>query len=281
MEEHRNRADGWKHAKLSGHENESKLEYLMQYDAATQQHFLERVGKAGHTITHVDVGGLCETDVPCVFAGEKTKSKTDMHIILDDGSKYNVSIKKSLAGQVYLISADRFMRGFEAQYKTTIPANVKRAISLFWGCTDDVPGIVDAYGTKPAYEKRKHRLVADTLNKYDSSLCQALLNWFKCNMREITEFCFSRGLAVNASDWANVVWYKNELGENAVDQIFVISDLCDKMQAVAETFTYYGRVGGGTTIQLPFGFVQWHSPTKKIPGDMQFHHKFKSIIESL
>lgn len=75
MEEHRNRADGWKHAKLSGHENESKLEYLMQYDAATQQHFLERVGKAGHTITHVDVGGLCETDVPCVFAGEKTKSK--------------------------------------------------------------------------------------------------------------------------------------------------------------------------------------------------------------
>ena len=80
-----------------------------------------------------------------------------MHIILDDGSKYNISIKKSLAGQVYLISADRFMRGFEAQYKSQIPANVKRAISLFWGCTDDVPSIVDAYGAKPAYEKRKHR----------------------------------------------------------------------------------------------------------------------------
>lgn len=280
MEEHRNRADGWKHAKLSGHENESKLEYLMQYDTATQQHFLERVGKAGCTITHVDVGGLCETDVPCVFAGEKTKSKTDMHIILDDGSKYNVSIKKSLAGQVYLISADRFMRGFESQYKTTIPANVKSAISLFWGCTDEVSGIIETYGTKPAYEKRKHRLVADTLNRYDSSLCAAMLNWFKNNMREITEFCFSRGLAINSSDWANVVWYKNELGENAVDQIFVISDLCDKMQAVAESFTYYGKVGGGTTIQLPFGFVQWHSPTKKIPGDMQFHHKFKSITES-
>ena len=72
MEGHRNRADGWKHAKLSGHENESKLEYLMQHDAATQQHFLECVGKLGHTIIYVDVGGLCETDVPCVFAGEKT-----------------------------------------------------------------------------------------------------------------------------------------------------------------------------------------------------------------
>ena len=29
------------------------------------------------------------------------------------------------------------------------------------------------------------------------------------------------------------------------------------------------------------GNLIWHSPTKKIPGDMQFHHKFKSIIQSL
>lgn len=277
MEEHRDRAHGWKYAKLTGHENESKLEYLMQHDLTTQAHFLTRIGKFGHRITHVDVGGLCEKDVPCVFTGEKTKSKTDMHIILDDGSKYNISIKKSLSGQVYLISADRFMRGYEAQYKTTIPVNVKRAIALFWGCTDDVTALVDAYGTKPAYERRKHRLVAATLDKYDSSLGNALLNWFKSNMREITEFCFSRGLATNESDWANVIWYKNELGENAVDQIFVISDLCEKMQAAAEVSTFYGKVGGGTTIQLPFGFVQWHSPTKKIPGDMQFHHKFRCI----
>lgn len=281
MEEHRNRADGWKYAKLSGHENEVRLEHLMQYDGTTQQHFLERVGKAGHTIVHVDVGGRCETDVPCVFVGEKTKSKTDMHIVLDDGSKYNISIKKSLVGQVYLISADRFMRGFEAQYKTSIPEKVKRAIALFWGCTDEVPALVDIHGVKPAYEKRKHRLVADTLNKYDNSLYTALINWFKSNMREITEFCFSRGLASNEADWANVVWYKNELGENAVDQIFVISDLCDKMQAVAEAFTFYGRIGGGTTIQLPFGFVQWHSPSKRIPGEMQFHHRLKSIKRAL
>ena len=41
--------------------------------------------------------------------------------------------------------------------------------------------------------------------------------------------------------------------------------------------TEYGNVGGGTTIQLPFGFVQWHSPTKKIPGDMQFHHNHEKI----
>lgn len=281
MEGHRNRAAGWKHAKLSGHENETKLEYLMQYDIATQEHFLSRIGKAGHTITHVKVGGLCEKDVPCVFTGEQTKSKTDMRIVLDDGSEYNVSIKKSLAGQVYLISADRFVRGYEAQYKTTIPDNVKRAIALYWGCTDEISNLIEVYGTQPAYEKRKHRLVANTLAKYDISLNLVLLDWFKNHMREITEFCFSRGLAANKSDWANVIWYKNELGENSIDQIFVINDLCDKMQSAAKTSTFYGKVGGGTTIQLPFGFVQWHSPTKKIPGDMQFHHKFKSISNSI
>lgn len=277
MAEHRDRASGWQHAKRSGHENESRLEYLMQHDAATQQYFLERVGKEDCTITHVEVGGLCEKDVPCVFPHEKTKSKTDMYVELDDGSTFNVSIKKSLSGQVYLISADRFVRGFEAQYDVEIPAEVKRAIALFWGTTDDVDIIISDCGTKTTYERRKHRLVATTLQKYDEKLYDALLCWFKDNIGVIADFCFSRGLALNSSDWADVVWYKNGLGENEVDEIYLISELCEQVEAAAESATFYGKVGGGTTIQLPFGFVQWHSPTKKIPGDMQFHHKYKNI----
>lgn len=278
-DEHRNRASGWKHAKLTGHENESILENLMLNDNETQNDFLEKVGKLGHKITHVDVGGLCEKDVPCIFDGEKTKSKTDMHIILDDGSKYNVSIKKSLAGQVYLINAARFMNGFEIQYNTTIPDSVKRAIKLFWGYSDDVPQIVELYGTQKPYETRKHRLVGDTLKKYDYKLYEALLTWFKQNIANIADFCFSRGLAKNESDWANVVWYRNELGENDVDDIFYLPSLYEKFKKCAETETTYGKIGGGTTIQLPFGFVQWHSPTKKIPGDMQFHHKYILVKE--
>ena len=43
----------------------------------------------------------------------------------------------------------------------------------------------------------------------------------------------------------------------------------------------YGNKTGGSTIQLPFGMVQWHSPTKKIPGDMQFHHSYEKIMELL
>ena len=33
----------------------------------------------------------------------------------------------------------------------------------------------------------------------------------------------------------------------------------------------YGNNNGGTTIQLPFGFVQWHK------GQMQFHHSYEKI----
>ena len=276
-EEHRDRAEGWKHAKLSGHENESKLESLMESNHDIQQFFLDKIGKPNCKITHVDVGGLFETNVPCIFDGETTKSKTDMHVVLSDGSKYNISIKKSLAGQVYLINANRFIKGFEIQYHTTIPSNVKRAIMLFWGYADDTESIVKAYGTKLDYETRKHRLVGDTLKKYDKSLYNALLDWFKDNAKNIADFCFSKGLAKNSSDWADIVWYRNLLGENQVNDIYFIDDMTSVLEKHARQNTEYGSVGGGTTIQLPFGFVQWHSPTKKIPGDMQFHHNHEKV----
>lgn len=85
--EKRDRVCGWKHAKITGHENESAIECLMETDKDYQNMFLKKVGKTGHTVTHIDVGGLYEKDVECIFPNKKTKSKTDMYICLDDGSK--------------------------------------------------------------------------------------------------------------------------------------------------------------------------------------------------
>lgn len=273
--EHRDRASGWKHAKLSGHENERLLEELVQSDIATQQRLLAAAHKENATIVDIDFGGLRETNVPSVF-GDTTKSKTDMHLYLSDGSRVNVSIKKSTGGQVYLIGADRFIRGFEMQYGLKIPADVKRAISLFWGTADDTIDIVNQYaGENKAYELRKHRLVAYTLGLYNYDLSRVLVDWFNDMMPYIFDFCFSRGLARNAEDWADIVWYRNELQENDVDEMFNISDLGNALPRNAE----YGTRTGGSTIQLPFGFVQWHSPTKKIPGDMQFHHSYEKLAE--
>lgn len=279
--EKRNRASGWKHAKLSGHENESTIEALMETESKYQQMFLHKVGKTGASITHIDVGGLREKDVDCIFDGEKTKSKADMHVLLDDGSQYNISIKKSAGGQVYLITDSRFIAGFEKQYKKVIPDNVKRAIRLFWGSADDTVSIIDRFGTQKEYEYHKNRLVADTLKIYDKTLYMALLSWFVENTSDIVDFCFSKGLAKDQNAWANVIWYKNELGENNFNDIFTISKMKDVLSKRAKFDICYGNRGGGTTIQLPFGFVQWHSPTKVIPGCIQFHHSYKKIKKAL
>jgi hypothetical protein len=269
----RNRAEGWKHAKLSGHENEALVEAVTEKDGSLQERILSCGKKQGIEVVKIYFGGLKETDVDCILGG-KTKSKTDMHLYLKDNSSINISIKKSAGGQVFLIGVDRFIEGFEKQFKKVIPVNVKRAISLYWGTASDTKTIAEEYGgANIAYELRKHRIVKETLDRYDSALSKALIDWFNDNILEIFDFCFSMGLATNESDWANIIWYRNELAENDMDDLYYIEDIKKKLTQTAE----YGNKTGGSTIQLPFGFVQWHSPRKIIPGCMQFHHSYEKI----
>ena len=274
----RNRAEGWRYAKLTGHANEELVEGITRSDSALQARILACANKAGATVRSIDFGGLRETQVACVLGG-KTKSKTDMHLYLEDGSRINISIKKSAGGQVFLIGVDRFIEGFEAQFHKAIPADVQRAMSLYWGTADDTADVIRRYSTvNRAYEITKHRLVKETLERYDADLARILLRWFNENMSEVFDFCFSGGLAANKSDWANIIWYRNELYENAMDDLFYVDDVKSRLTKTAE----YGSKMGGSTIQLPFGFVQWHSPTNVIPGYMQFHHsylKIKKLIE--
>ncbi len=269
----RNRAEGWRHAKLSGHENEALVEAIVENDGDLQNRLLSCGGHPEAEVQNIDFGGLREQDVDCVLGG-KTKSKSDMHVYLRDGQQINVSIKKSAGGQVYLIGVERFIEGFEVQFEKKIPPVVKRAISLYWGTAEDTREIAEEYGGKnKAYEIRKHRLVKETMEAYDSHLCDALLQWFNDNIKEIFCFCFAAGLASDSKEWADIVWYRNELDENDIDDMFNIRDVMDRITPTAE----YGTRTGGSTIQLPFGFVQWHSPTKVIPGCMQFHHSFEKL----
>ena len=86
----------------------------------------------------------------------------------------------------------------------------------------------------------------------------------------ITEFCFSKGLAADPQEWAEYVWYKNLVDGKNDDYILDIVELCSACQRAAQSIKP-GTRGGGTTILLPFGFVQWHQ------GQMQFHHSLKAI----
>lgn len=99
--EHRDRATGWQHAKLSGHKNENLVKDLLDKNKDFQYGFLCRVNRANARIIKTSIGGLHETNVPSV-SGRKTKSKTDLKVFLDTNEIVNVSIKKALVDRFTL-----------------------------------------------------------------------------------------------------------------------------------------------------------------------------------
>lgn len=278
-ENKRNRSEGWKHAKLSGHNNENRVKDLLDNDKEYAEQFITRIGCKNKKIKSISIGGLHETSVPGI-AGKKTKSKTDLKIFFDDGKIKNISIKKSLGGQLYLVRVNNFIDFFERQFNKTIPTKAQRALKLFWADAEDSVQIIKKYADKNnkiIFEQQiRHKsLNATTLQRYDKSLYDSLLNWFKNNMFELTKLAFSMGAVKSSLEWPEFVWYKNSLGENDIDEIFNIEKLCTVSKKYAESKTSYGDKNGGTTIQLPFGFVQWHQQ------QMQFHHQYFKIKDLL
>lgn len=275
----RDRSQGWQHAKISGHENEDSIKSLLQSDEEFLSAFLDRIQMRDKRVTRIDAGGIGQSRVQSIFSsGEKTTPKADLYIEFSDNTSTSVSIKKSLSGQVYLVTIKNFIEAYEHYYEP-IPNKVKLAINLFWGSDPNTQSIIDHFGTRKRYELRKHRLVSSTLLNYDLALHNDLIAWFANNSAKITELCFSRGGARNKKDWAEYVWYINEVDGSQIDAIFKVSELCEGCQNNSLKNTSYGTKNGGSTIQLPFGFVQWHSPSKTIPGSMQFHHVFDKISQ--
>lgn len=270
----RDRATGWKYAKLSGHKNESDVERLFK-DDKFKTAFSKRIGI--DEIESARIGGLHEKNVTNILGG-KTKPKTDLTLTLKNGKTVNVSIKKSAGGQVYLISVERFIHGFEAQFSKTIPDDVKELLHIyFFGSPKTCLLLKDNTVTKgetPAlidYQNKHNRLVWKSIYNWDEEKADILLRWFKDNISDITDFCFSRGLAKNRKDWAQYVWYINLLGEDKLDEIFSIEDIRNAIAEHTENI-FPNSVNGGSTTLLPFGFVQWHQ------RKMQFHHDLNKLL---
>ena len=151
---------------------------------------------------------------------------------------------------------------------------------MFWAAADDAVEIIKEFGDRNNIKNfdlqiRHKSLNATTLKSYDERLYNVLLNWFTENAYELAKLSFSMGAVRDSKEWSDFVWYINLLGENDTDDIFFIEDICNAVQKVAQDETYYGSAFGGTTIQLPFGFVQWHQ------GQLQFHHSYEKLIEIL
>ena len=274
----RNRSEGWKHAKISGHANENDITNKINNNNTFREN-LEKKLNLKSSIKFAEVGGLNEKNVEDVF-GRKTKSKTDLKIILKDKKKINISIKKSLGGQVYLIGVDRFLNGFEIQFKKKIDEDIKRAFKLFFSGANDILQIIDSAVLSKIeeekkikikkYEKRKKRITWLTFEEYNLQLSLKFIEWFKQNINDIFLFCFERGLSNNKEEWADFIWYKNELMENEIDFVFDIKKMYKTINNNQfKQMIVQGSTLGGTTLKLPFGFVQWHQ------SQIQFHHNFE------
>lgn len=277
---HRNRATGWQYAKITGHKNEDLVKQLLTNDVVFQKNFLTKINRESDHIIETSIGGLHEKNVPSVNKNKTTKSKTDLKVFLSNNETVNISIKKSLRGQVYFVRAGLFIDTFEKQFNSHIPPSVQRAINLFWSASDDALDIIEKYADKSnrkTYNLQiKHKsLNATTLKNFDEKLYYGLLNWFINNAYEIAKLSFSMGAAIDRNNWSDFIWYINLLKENNINDIFYIEDICNAVKLTAKSDTYFSNVNGGTAIQLPFGFVQWHQ------GQLQFHHNYDKIKKLL
>ena len=258
MKSERNRSQGWSHAKNSGHKNEDLVENSIRENNPDVK--IVNLGK-----------GKVES-----IMGPKTPSKSDI-IVEEDGVKKNISIKKSKAGQIHMNKVKIFLTGYEKIYGE-INNDVKDAMLYVFGGNENTKNIL----SNPLYihedekirgmEKRRNTLTFDTLKKYDQRLFDILINWFKDNIGTIAELIFSRGWVKDSTIHANVVLYKNLVDGIELDKTFMVNDIIDG-SIRNKDMVIPGTENGGTTIQLPFGHIQYHQ------GGLQFHHSYDKITK--
>ncbi|PSM51915.1 hypothetical protein CBLAS_0554 [Campylobacter blaseri] len=276
----RNKSQGWSHAKNSGHKNENLVSDLLLNNISYQEQILMKLGFDKNIYLRKNVvNGLNEKQVETILGG-KAYSKTDLKLYLSNDMIINISLKKSDAGQVYLITKNNFINGFEKIFNKIIPNNVKIGINLFWsGKNDrDLYGIINENSPYPynikQHELNHNRLHSETLKSYNQNIHDALIAWFKDNIFEITLFCFSYGLSKETKEHSKYIWYKNLIKSDNLqdmDYIFDIKTLALCCNKKNNDINYSSK--NGSTITLPFGFVQWHK------NSLQFHHQLKEILK--
>ena len=280
----RNRSQGWKWAKLTGHQLEVELADRIKNEPDLGRELGSRIlGRDVGSPNSVSGGGVAAERILDVF-GNHTNGKPDIYLRWRDLPPVNISLKKSTSGQVFLTSVDRFVTGFRAQFNLLVPSRVVEMLHLFIG-TDKERCEVAMRGRKyfgPLHrnqttlqEEHQHRILGITLDQHFKEDWELSLNWMKSNASNIADFVFARGYAMHRKDYATHVWYltlQDDVVE--IDQIIPISEICTHADANSGRVAV-GPRNGGSTIVFPFGFLQMHSPQGE--NQIQFHHQHHKI----
>lgn len=266
--------------KVSGHKNEEMIAEALNKNIAFRTHFCERIGMNVSDFVAATAGGRHAPQVESIIGG-KTAEKTDVRIMWQGGALTNISLKKDAAGQVYLVTVRNFVAVYEAQYNVTVPDKVRRALALFIGEAEDSKAILDATDLSVDGEKvrsiayeQNHRLVFEVIRNYDANMATMLLDWLKKQIASVCELCFSAGAVKDRDKWANVLWYKNLVDADGQGLDFlvpinrIVSALIEKGD---ENVVERGPKNAGSTIQLPFGHLQYHL------RQLEFYQQLKKI----
>ena len=277
----RNRSEGWSHAKSDGHANENKF----AKELAQNQDFISEV-ESYLGATSLDGPPVVAVDgskhVKSIF-DDSTTSKVDLEISWNSGENVKVSLKKSTQGQVWLVSVPRFISAMEFYLGKILSDNVKDGISLFIGGTN-LANCASVYDKALAVSQKKtpkiaaqelhqSRLVGSTIEMNLPDVWSETIDFFNTNIGLITRLSFSQGLAKSPDDAAEIIVYNNADPNPAV---FSIASIVEKAERQVMIFPIaYGPRNGGSTIQLPTGFLQMHHPDTE--NLLQFHHKYEKI----
>ena len=266
--------------KVSGHKNEEMIAEALNKNIAFRTHFCERIGMNASDFVAATAGGRHAPQVESIIGG-KTAEKTDVRIMWQGGALTNISLKKDAAGQVYLVTARNFVSVYEAQYNVTVPDKVRRALALFIGEAEDSKAILDATDLSVDGEKvrsiayeQNHRLVFEVIRNYDANMASMLLDWLKKQIASVCELCFSAGAVKDRDKWANVLWYKNlvDADGQGLDFLVPISRVVSALVKNGDkNIVERGPKNAGSTIQLPFGHLQYHLK------QLEFYQQLKKI----
>ena len=266
--------------KLSGHKNEEMIAEALNKNAAFRSHFCERIGMSETDFVAATAGGKHAQQVESVIGG-KTAEKTDIRIMWKGGALTNISLKKDVAGQVYLVTARNFVAVYEAQYHVSVPEKVRRALALFIGEAEDSKAILDATDISVDGErvrgiayKQNHRLVFEVIRNYDARMASMLLDWLKTQIASVCELCFAAGAVKDRDKWANVLWYKNmvDAGGQGLDFLVPINRIVSALAKNRDAnVVERGPKNCGSTILLPFGHLEY------LQGQLEFYQQLKKI----
>lgn len=277
----RNRSQGWQHAKISGHEYEqtfAKESMLPSSEIYLAVMTMAELDGVKGSLTGAVVAGEWVSDV----FGALTPAKSDATLEYSCGSRHRISIKKPSAsgGQAHLTKLDRFLRVLEIK-GIAIPSEVKWVFQAFTGETNGMPiaqfaagveinsPIIKKHGMKA--ELYQNRLYPSTIEAQFPARWQTFRVWFEKNLPEITRLCFSTGYCSEVANHADCLfWGKTK-------RFYDLKRLILNMRGQKIEPSRRGYYAG-STITLPWGFLQPHRPGKSEgPYQLQFHYSMDEI----